>query len=179
MKSPLILSVLLLMVLSGCLGTKTIHEKSVITEKSTDSLAIAHLIERNQAILDSMKLYIPKPQTGDARCDSLCDLAMQKALKNLNANKSSGANNWGFFYDEFTRQLIGHANIGQTTNERLDRIEKRLREKSESRITEIPVLYTPKWMQVLAGIGAATLIYLIYRLVRWIYRKINPVTSLL
>lgn len=171
---------LLLLPFLGCRSTKVVESKKEVHDFKADSLKVSHTIERNGPIAGNWHLYIGEARTGDKNCDSLCNEQIRDMLRSLNVNQSSGDNGFGVRFNELTRQLEIYTRIAGTSNERIEQLEKQIRDRKESEIVEVPVFLYPMWLMILAGIGAATIIYLLYRVIAWFYkqyRKLNPIAS--
>ena len=131
-------------------------------------------IETNKAVLDSIFIAVSDVKTSNKDCDSLVNVEVRKALKRLETKKKSGQNEYGVFYDELKNKLIFYVTIGETQNTTIaknktedkstEKNKATFEKKSENKVTEIPVKYIPKWVQVLAFIGFLFVAYIIVKI---------------
>jgi len=136
--------IIILVIFTNCLGSKTVSESSIATkevdksEKVKDSVSTK---DTNKAIDD--KIVTPVPQTGNAEMDARFDAL----LSAMNTSKSSGDNSYKRYYDQKTRELIEEFKIGETSSEKTDvneseKIEKTFEEQQneyfKKKITTMP-----------------------------------------
>lgn len=131
-------------------------------------------IETNKAVLDSVFIAVSDVKTSNKDCDSLVNVEVRKALKRLETKKKSGLNEYGVFYDELNNKLIFYVTIGETQNTTIaknktenkstEKNKATFEKKSENKVTEIPVKYIPKWVQVFAFIGFLFVAYIIVKI---------------
>lgn len=104
--------ILLLLLLSNCLGTKTVTEKSsekTSTEKTETKSDSSKTIEINRKIDDVITVSVPVH-------DPVIDAKIDAILSKINTSKSSGANNYNLSYDKIKREIIAELSIGETEN---------------------------------------------------------------
>lgn len=149
---PIIYWVLLLSVLywmTSCRAKKDTTETiktEYINVHTSDTVVI------NQKIIDTIMIEVPNVQTNKPECDSLCREAVRAALKKMATTKRSGDNSYGFYFDQKKDALVGFANLGATFNK-----AKTSKETSKTNVSEKKIKYVnvyPKWLIVLACIGA-------------------------
>jgi len=129
--------------------------------------------DRNKEILDSLKMYIAKIQTGRPDCDSVCQVAVDRLLEQLNVQKMSGDNSYSLLYDKYTRLLTFAAKVGETKNEK--EVIETLKTVTTTiyQTRTIPVKYVPDFWKYSAYLGWAAAVYLLYR----IYNKVRSIWS--
>jgi exopolysaccharide biosynthesis protein len=142
------------------------HTIERIIEHKTDSVRSTQV---NAAILDSLITKIAKVKTAKPECDSITQAALDQVLKQLNSRKKSGNNEAGIYYDELKSQIIAWQKIAETYSEKLATNKEKIYIKGDKQIVNVPVKYIPWWVEYLAYLGAATLLYVAYRISRiWI-----------
>lgn len=122
MKNPkafsLIIWFVFLTVIAVCTSCKSVQTPVVETLKTveknnlTDTTKI--LVNRNKAIVDSLKIVIGKYKTAKPDCDSITNAAITDVLSRINSNKSSGDNRLGFYYDKLNQTLVAYGQIAET-----------------------------------------------------------------
>jgi|GEM_PF-4148056 len=128
---------LLIITLTGCLGSKKVSEKSVEkttvekTEIKKDSAAVTVI---NKSIADKIAIPVPEANTTDVAFNKAVDQKVDEILSKLNASKASGDNSYKLYYDLLNRQLQFETTIGETTNQT---IETNASEKSEKSTDEV------------------------------------------
>lgn len=159
-------------------NTQTIEKTTETNQDSKTKIVIVKdtstKIETNKAVLDSVFIAVSDIKTSNKDCDSLVNVEVRKALKKLETNKKSGQNEYGIFYDELKNKLIFYVKIGETQNTTIakNKTENKTTEKNkatfekknENKVTEIPVRYIPKWVQIFAFIGFLFVAYIIVKI---------------
>jgi hypothetical protein len=153
------------MLLFGCASKpiESTHTIERIIEHKTDSVKTTQV---NAAILDSLVIKIAKVKTAKPECDSITQATLDQVLKQLNSRKKSGDNEAGIYYDELKGQIIAWQKIAETYNEKLATNKEKIYIKGDKQIVKIPVKYIPWWVKCLAYLGAATLVYVVWRISR-------------
>ncbi len=171
------------MILTGC-KSKSLKNTQIIEKETTikkDSVvtisnneAKKTKIETNKEILDSLFFAVSDIKTNKQECDSLVNIEVVKALKKLETKKTSGSNEYGLYYDETNKKLVFYVKVGETKNTTSE--ETKIKDKStkfgkssdkkesDNQVTEIPVEYIPKWVQVFAFIGFLFVAYIIVKI---------------
>ncbi|MBA0884917.1 hypothetical protein [Flavobacterium undicola] len=155
-------------VLYGCASKpiENTHTIERIIEHRTDSIKETQV---NKAILDSLVIQIAKVKTAKPECDSITQATLNQVLKQLNSRKKSGDNEAGIYYDELKNQIITWQKLAETYSEKTAKNKENTIIKVEKQIVKIPVKYVPWWVEYLAYLGAATLLFVAYRILRiWI-----------
>lgn len=93
--------------------TETKSEKVV----NHDSINISKLSIRNQAINDSLKILIGQIYTGRKECDSVCQIAVNQLLSQLNSKKTSGSNSVDVNYNPKDKSLNVNTKVGETKSD--------------------------------------------------------------
>ncbi|HEX8269758.1 MAG TPA: hypothetical protein VF581_07690 [Flavobacterium sp.] len=187
MKKQLLYSLLILiliMLVAGCrskknLPTVIVHDQTIIKTAKKDSIVKKSETVINNSVNDTIKQKVPKAvPTGDLNCDSIAEQRVLDVLRGLNTKKTSGNNEYGFFFDEKKRELVAFANFGETkshnnesTKESSDHsAEVQKKEVPVEVLVEVPVEYIPWWVEILAWIGAASVlfgsVFLTYKIAR-------------
>lgn len=150
----LVVSVLLF----GCKGGVKVLDNNYLTQKVSDTI----IIRKTERITDTFRLEIPVIKTVAPQCDSLINAELRNQLQRLNTAKHSGIANYGFYFDAYKDQLIAY-NI---LEEKYDSISKHRQEKTviKTQIKEIPKAYTPHWIKLLAWLGVAFIVYILWRI---------------
>ena len=101
-----------------CTGCKSVHPPVVETITTTTNTAKTEttqiFVNRNKAIIDSLKLVIGKYKTAKPECDSITNAAIADVLSRINSSKSSGDNKLGFYYDKLNQTLVAYGQIAET-----------------------------------------------------------------
>jgi len=158
-----------LMSLSGCGSKKIVNqisEKEKTTFTKSDSVK---LVERNKAIVDSLKLKISQSATGDKRFDDAVNKAVSDILTKLNTSKSSGDNSYSLTYDEALQELRAVMNIGATENLKVINNATVHTKEVVLNTKEIPIKFIPQWVLVGSIFGGCCAI----ALVAWILYKVS------
>jgi len=144
---------IILLTLNGCGITKrnksdntTIKEK---IEKNKDS---SNIVENNKAIKDKAIINVPKSSTDNKDFDKAVNEGVSNVLRSINFQKSSGDNNYKFYYDEKLRQLRAEFEIGATQSK--ETITNESNEKQYSVVREveeyIKKIVIPWWIYAIA-----------------------------
>lgn len=128
--------------------------------------------EINKAIIDSLTIALGKVKTPKPECDSVCQIAINNVLARLNIKKKSGDNSYHIRYDPETNTLYINNKIGATENK--SKVEYR-------NIGTIKTIYSHKdipvekplqrWHIILMLIGAASIGYILIKIVNFIRLK--------
>jgi hypothetical protein len=156
------------MLLFGCASKpiENTHTIERIIEHKTDSVRST---EVNKAILDSLIIQVGKVATAKPECDSITQATLDQVLKQLNTSKKSGYNEAKIYYDELLKKIIVILKQGETKTENTVTKKTDTDKATEIEIVKVPVKYIPWWVKYLAYLGAATLLYVAYRISRiWI-----------
>ncbi|MFN3941485.1 MAG: hypothetical protein ACK4K1_02470 [Flavobacterium sp.] len=168
-----LLAILFLMVSCGSkkqlLEQKTFQKSldSVKTEKQTSK-------EISKEIIDSILKKIPTVNTSDKKYDSLCNLEIDRILKQLEFFKKSGSNEYKILYDQLKRQLTITGKLQESVNEiSSEKINQTNLREIENRV-EIPV-HKPleRWQIILMTIGAVIPLGFIIWIAIYVYQIIT------
>ena len=152
----------------GC-KAKPMESKSVKeVDKITDILK-EKTTDNNLAIIDSLKILIQRVKTSKPECDSITNAKIEELMLQINSKKISGNNSFGVYYDKLRKELIAYAKLGATKTEITLTAEKVKEITKEADIKYIPVKYIPKWIQILSYIGAGTIAFGVFKLVKRFY----------
>ena len=102
-----------------------------------NSTSMISEVDRNSAIIDSLKIYIGKLTTGRPECDSICQVTIDKLLMQLNNRKQSGDNSFGVYYDKYQKMLVAYAKLAETVNKKVE--IKESKDRFFLKETKIPV----------------------------------------
>lgn len=128
-----ILSLLIIIFFSSCLGSKKIVENSSIkktTEKSEIKKDSSNVVEKNKSISDKLDLVVANSKTADAEFNKKVDAKVDEILAKLNTTKTSGDNSYKLYYNLLKRQVEFEAKIGETKNETKETNLSEVSEKS-------------------------------------------------
>ncbi|AWG27197.1 hypothetical protein [Flavobacterium kingsejongi] len=171
-----ILYFFMLITATGCGTTKVVKEKREEQKEVIVNTDRITTIERNKAIIDSLKFKIAQSQTGDQKFDSAVNSAVSKILSNLNSSKSSGDNSYQLKYDDVLKELRALIKVGPTDNQTTINNATVHTKEIIKDTREIPVKYMPKWVVMLSCFGGCCVIaatgFLIYRVSRWMRPKL-------
>lgn len=146
--NKLILLIIFLGTLSlftSCLGSKKITESSVKEsskiEEKKDSTSV---VKVNEAIDDQITTSIA--DSGDKVLDAKID----EILSKINTSKSSGSNNYKFYYDKQLRELRAEIEIGKTKSQNTNIVDTKKSETSfESELDKyIKRTVVPWWLYI-------------------------------
>ncbi|MFK8284648.1 hypothetical protein ACF3OE_00600 [Capnocytophaga canis] len=150
--------------LSSCKSTKQTLQK---TEKQIVTINDTIYIVKNQRVTDTIFMSVPEPKTNDKKCDSLCQNEVQRLLKQLNTKKKSGNNEYGFYYDAYKNALVAYALLDSTFTQYKSKHTDNQITKSETKTIFKTEKYVPFWVEILAWIGAISLIYIGFKIKKW------------
>lgn len=162
-QNKILLLLLLFVWILGLVGCKAKQE----TQRTEKEIVIQNdtvFITQNQRVVDTLFVKIPEIISQKPECDSIANAEIQKLLKQLQTKKKSGSNEYGFYYDQYKKQLVAYAKLDSTFSVyKSNRIEK------QHNTTEVKTIYrtekyVPFWIKILAGIGALALIYVVWKL---------------
>jgi uncharacterized FlaG/YvyC family protein len=153
------------MLLYGCASKpiENTHTIERIIEHKTDSVKTTLV---NAAILDSLVIKIAKVKTSKPECDSITQATLDQVLKQLNSYKKSGSNEAKIYYDDLLKQIVVLLKQAETKTENTATKKTDTDIGKEKGIVKVPVKYIPWWVKWLAYLGAATLLYVAYRISR-------------
>lgn len=170
---------IIMIVVAGCGSTKVVNNKRDEQKEVIVNNDRLTTIDRNKAIIDSLKFKIAQSQTGDQKFDTAVNSAVSKILSNLNASKSSGDNSYQLMYDDVLKELRALIKVGPTDNQTTINNATVHTKEIIKDTREIPVKYMPKWVVMLSCFGGccaiAALGFLVYRISR-IMRPKLPIT---
>ena len=127
-------------------------------------------ITTNQPIQDKIFIPVPTVRTHDAQCDSICQLEVIRALKNIQTSKQSGNNDYGFYFDNYKNRLIGYVNVGSTTDKSFS--SNISDHKTNDTTTTIYESYVPLWVKILAYFGVFAILYFLFKTRNFLYKNI-------
>ncbi|MDO5106495.1 hypothetical protein [Capnocytophaga sp.] len=142
--------------LTACKGVQS-HSDTVRTDFFSRQNEL--FVMKNLRINDSLVLPVPMPETRDKKCDSLCQIEVQRLLKLLNTKKKSGSNEYGFYYDEYKKTLTAYAILDSTFSAFKTEKSQQKTENYRFEIVRVSEKYVPVWIQILAWIGGGWLMY--------------------
>ncbi|WP_157499519.1 hypothetical protein [Flavobacterium commune] len=164
---------ILLLMLFSCKTTQPINEVKETTIVNHDSINLVKFTIRNQAIVDSLKIIIGSIKTEKKECDSVCQIAIDKLLSQLNTSKKSGANSYNVNYNSKDKSLNFNSKIGATENKIYKVYYRITKTVTLYKTKEIPVdKPLPKWQIILMQIGAVTIGYLLLKFITFIKPKV-------
>lgn len=159
--------------LVSCKSKQPIKETTVENTINKDSIYQSRVITRNQAINDSLKIIIGQVRTEKMECDSVCQVAIDRLLSQLNTKKTSGSNSYGVFYNSKDKSLNLNAAIGTTQNDSVYIVKKYHYTKTIHSHRDIPVEKPfNRWHLFLMITGAGTLGYLLLKIILFIKARI-------
>jgi hypothetical protein len=160
-----ILFIGLSMAVVGCKAKPIISTNNKETEK-TSEIVKEKTTNNNLAVIDSLKILIQKVKTSKPECDSITNAKIDELLLQINSKKISGDNSFGVYYDKLRKELIAYTKLGATKTEITSNHNYKTETIKEVSVKEIPVKYVPKWIQILACIGAGAIAFGIFKLVK-------------
>jgi hypothetical protein len=162
-----ILVVLLLSLSLGCTlfccaskGVAPTHTIERVIEHRSDSVKVT---EVNKAIIDSLIVRVSKVRTAKPECDSITQVALNQALRQLNSYKKSGNNEASVHYDEKLKQIVVLLKQAETKNQITTTSKVEKEKEKEVKPIVITEKYIPKWVKILAFIGGLTVLFLGWR----------------
>lgn len=160
-------------ILSGTsCGSKKIVNQTSEKEKTTFTKSDStKLVERNKAIVDSLKLKIAQSATGDKKFDDAVNRAVNEILNKLNTSKSSGDNSYSLTYDEALQELRAVMNIGATENLKVINNATVHTKEVILNTKEIPVKFIPQWVLVASIFGGCCG----FALIAWLLYKVSRI----
>ena len=171
--SMLIILLFASLFLVSCKSKKPLVEKTEIKTLNYDSIIQSRIITKNKAINDSLVIAIGKIKTDKKECDSICQVAINRVLSQLNVKKTSGDNSFGVFYDPTRNTLNLNATIGATKSDSLIYKWVIYRTKTVYSHKDIPVdKPLPKWQLVLMIIGATAIGYFLFKITMFVRSKL-------
>lgn len=93
--------------------------QEVFSEKTVnhDSISLVKEITKTKEINDSLKMIIGQIKTEKKECDSVCQIAIDRLLSQLNTKKTSGDNVADVWYDPKDKSLNINTKVGETKSE--------------------------------------------------------------
>lgn len=126
------------------------------------------LIVKNLSVVDTVFVAIPEVTTSQKNCDSICNKTFQNWLKNINTQKKSGRNSYGFYYDEYKKQLVAYAHLDSTFSAYKSQQKTQVQEIYKEKTVVEPQKYVPFWVQVFAYIGSLSSVYFVAKSYRFV-----------
>lgn len=159
--------------LVSCKSKQPLETKTETKEVNYDSINKLQIITVNKEIIDSLKIVIGRIYTDKKECDSVCQIAVDRLLSQLNTKKTSGDNSFGAFYDKKDKSLNFNARVGATKNDSISFTKIIYRTKTVYSHKDIPVNRSiPKWQLILMIIGSGTIGFFILKLILFFRTKI-------
>ncbi|WP_394760071.1 hypothetical protein [Flavobacterium sp.] len=152
----------------GCKAKPIISTNTKETEKTIEIIK-EKTTDNNLAVIDSLKILIHNVKTSKPECDSITNAKIDELLLQINSKKTSGDNSFGVYYDKLRKELIAYTKLGATTTEVTSNHNYKTEVLKEVSVKEIPVRYVPKWIQILAYIGAGAIAFGVFRIVKMFY----------
>lgn len=178
-------AVLLAALFFASCGKKNLVSTEVKKDSSTvvdvEKIILKEKLDRSLAINDSFFKNIPQVKTGATNvkdCDSLCNVKISQALRDLNTKKSSGNNSYSLYWDEVKRNVVLAVKIDETVSQYKDSIsikDKRIHElESSIKTIEIPVEKPFTKLQILFLKSGQLLWIMLFAYFGWkIYKILN------
>ncbi|SDZ90607.1 hypothetical protein SAMN05443667_101241 [Flavobacterium gillisiae] len=159
--------------LVSCKAKQPLRETSEKTVINYDSIYRSKISIKNKAINDSLLIVIGKVKTERKECDSVCQIAIDRLLSQLNTKKTSGDNSYSVFYDPGKNTLNLNSVIGETKSDTVTLFRYITKTITLSTHKDVPVeTPLPKWQLYLMIFGAGTIGYLFVKLTIFIRSKI-------
>lgn len=159
--------------LTGCKAKQPLQETKETTTVNHDSIFQSRVITRNKAITDSLKIVIGKIYTDKKECDSVCQIAINRLLSQLNSKKSSGDNSVDINYDPKDNSLNVNTKVGETKSDSLKFYYYITKTKTVYSHRDIPVdKPIPKWQLFLMISGAVAIGFYLFKLILFIRSRI-------
>jgi hypothetical protein len=157
---------------AGCKSKRTLKETKEIFISNYDSVYQSKISSRNRAINDSLVIALGKVRTEKKECDSVCQVAIDKYLIQLNTQKKSGDNSYGIFYDPQKNTLNFNNKIGETKSDTIT-VYKYIKTTAYIiKYKDVPVpVPLANWKLFLMISGAASLGYVILKITLFIKSK--------
>ena len=159
--------------LVSCKSKQPLTDKTVEKTVNHDSIIQSRVITRNEAINDSLKIIIGQVRTEKKECDSVCQIAIDRALSQLNTKKTSGSNSYDVFYDPNKKTLNVNSRIGATKSDSVFYKQIIYRTKTVYSHRDIPVdKPLRKWQLALMIIGAGAVGYFVLKITMFVRSKV-------
>ena len=159
--------------LVSCKSKKPLKEVTETKTVNYDSIFQSRIIERNKAINDSLIIAIGAIKTERKECDSVCQIAVDRLLSQLNTKKTSGDNSSSVFYDPNKKTLNINNRVGETKSDSTNYKKLIFRTKTVYSHRDIPVdKPLPKWQLALMIIGAAAIGYFVLKITMFVRSKV-------
>jgi len=144
--------ILFIFLLSSCLGSKKIVEKSNVKkstqkiEQFNDSIKIELV---NQKILDKSEIPVFRSETNNREIDSIVNKMVTQTLSRINFQKTSGNNSYKIEYDKIADIIRTEIEVGETKNTKEKTSNSKTSEKEDSQVISsyikkvkgIPIIY--------------------------------------
>ena len=150
-----------LLELASCRTSQPTYTSVARFSAVADTVRLTHTLP----VADTLRLPLPQLHTGVPACDSLCQQQLDATLAALRVAKNSGENSYSLYYDTYKQQLV----LTQQLAAQLSTQQHHTHSNTTQEVLVQRVPYTPRWLQALAMIGAASIAYLLFR----IYRLFN------
>lgn len=165
--------------LTGCKSSQPVaFSQNETLKKEASSKIINKETIRNQTLIDSLKILIGQVKTAKPECDSIAQEQIQHLLSRINTRKTSGDNSFGAYYDKLKNELVIHANIAATQNEKITALESKLISETQKSKETKPVKYIPKQVKIFAFFGFLAIFYLLYKILKpiilWVGKRQLP-----
>ena len=163
--------VTLLLILLLC-STFISCSSKIISQKQIENLVVIKRSDSTQTtfislpINDTVFIKIPIVKTVKPDCDSLVASELDQALLKLNYRKQSGNNTAGIYYDKYKKLLVQYQKTAESKQENKAVTKTEFITITKTKTVEKPVKYIPKWVLILAGFGALSMVYFGYRISR-------------
>lgn len=159
--------------LVSCKSKQPLQETKETTTVNHDSIFQSRVITRNKAIIDSLKIVIGKIHTDKPECDSVCQIAIDRLLSQLNSKKTSGDNSVETNYNTKDKSLNVNTKVGETKNDVQVKYYKITSTKTVYSHRDIPVdKPIPKWQLLLMITGAVAIGFYLFKLILFIRSRI-------
>ena len=155
----------------GCMGTKSISDKSIVT-KSTENTDVKHDTQKETQInkgIDARQGISLK--TGD----SLVNARIREALRNFNYSNKSGSNSTDVKFDEASMALLIANIVGETkdtkeTDTKSTTIEKTFEEQTDEYLNK-KIVAMPWWIWVIGALFLLPKVIEIFGLITSPFKK--------
>lgn len=161
------------MLLVSCRTKQPIRETTETAIINYDSIYRSKITTKNKAINDSLLVVIGKVKTERKECDSVCQIAIDRLLSQLNTKKTSGDNSYTVFYDPGKNTLNLNSHVGETKGDIETVFRYITKTVYTSKNKDVPVeTPLPKWQLFLIIIGGMTIGYFFLKITIFIRSKI-------
>jgi hypothetical protein len=169
-----LIAIFALVLMASCKSKQPLKEITETKETNFESIFLSKKLERNLAIIDSLKIKIGAVKTEKKECDSVCQIAIDRLLSQLNTSKKSGNNSYDMSYNEKDKSLNFNSKIGETKNSSKTEYRYFMITKTITLSKDIPVNKPlAKWQIILMLIGAAAIGYILIKIITFIRLRIS------